>query len=505
MLLIDRFITECRAPQGRTEVYPLIDSLAREEFAHELAARLGPSLSTQRGVVRIERLRVRIVVRGRTLDRGRLIDAWTRAVCRQLFTALAYPHGGGQFAVHRAPSAAHFRAEFIRDLLSGTAQGRWYYRDRAAALKLSRADGVLTALREAPGELAETLEALGRLGALEPAVAILDDIACEEIFRAIAASGAVPLDLPWAEALASIPRVLACHPPSRGLRLDSRAQALRMFALARAMDVRLGPRAWFTVLTALELLAENGELWTASARPLEQICGCRLAPDVVAFLRFLREGAAGTVGAAHSPHSQLVLTALSAAGLRAPEPVFSQSEPEPWREFGGASLLLLTGPLIQLAWAAEWRGVARQACLYALGCAIRGAFDPAVPDLDRDAALFAGIFGEPSLSGLRGIFAATAPPVDGAADWPSAMDSLAARLIAWWTARLPGFRKAARAAIVNQFLIAPGRVRVEERRVVVALFPQPVFTALRIGSLDGAVESVPWFDGRSLEFRIEGL
>jgi hypothetical protein len=85
------------------------------------------------------------------------------------------------------------------------------------------------------------------------------------------------------------------------------------------------------------------------------------------------------------------------------------------------------------------------------------------------------------------------------------MDSLAARLIAWWTARLPGFRKAARTAIVRQFLIAPGRVRVEETRVVVSLSPQPVFAALRTGSLDEAVESVPWFDGRRLEFRIEGL
>ena len=188
-----------------------------------------------------------------------------------------------------------------------------------------------------------------------------------------------------------------------------------------------------------------------------------------------------------------------------PEPLVSHSEPESWREFSGASLLLLTGPLVRLGWAAAWRGVARQASLYALGCAIRGTFDPAVPDLDRDAALFAGIFGEPSLSALRACYAASTPPVDGAVDWPSVMDSLAARLIAWWTARLPGFRKAARTAIVRQFLIAPGRVRVEETRVVVSLSPQPVFAALRTGSLDEAVESVPWFDGRRLEFRIEGL
>jgi hypothetical protein len=505
MLRIGRFVTECQVPKGRPEVYGLVDSIAREQFAHELSARIGPSLSRQPGVVRIERLRIRIELRGRTLDRGRLIDAWTRAVCRQLFTALAYPHGGGQFEIHRADSAPHFRAEFIRDLLSGAAQSRWYYRSRAAALKLPCADGVLAALREDPGEIAETLEALAALGELEPAIAILDDVACEEIFRAIAASDGAPLEERWQEALASIARVFRRHPPSRGLRLDSRAQALRMFALARGMDVRLGPRVWFTALTALALLAGNGELWTASGRPPEQICGCRLAPDVAALLRFVRDGAAGTVGAAASAHSQLLMAALDAAGLRVPDPVVSQSEPEPWRELEGASLLLLTGPLVGLGWAADWPGVARQATLYALGCAIRGGFDPAMPAIDRDAAVFAGIFGEASLPGLRGFFAASAPPLEGAADWPSAIDSLAARLITWWTARLPGFRKATRAAIVRQFLTAPGRVRVEEKRVLVSLVHQPAFVALRIASLDEAVESVPWFDGRRLEFRIEGL
>jgi len=504
MLRIARFVTRCNAPQGRPEVYSLADSIAREQVAGELAARLGPSLSGQAGVVRIRQLRVRIEIRGRSLDRRRLIDAWVRAICRQLFTALAYPHGGGHFEVERAPSAAHFRAGFIRDLLSGAAQGRWIYRGREATWRLPRAGAVIAVLREAPAGMADTLDALAALNTLEPAVAMLDDVALEEIFRAIAASGAVTLETAWPDLLASMARVLTRHPPSRGWRLDSRAQALRMFVLARAMDVRLGPRLWLTGLTALALLAENGELWTASPRSVEQICGRKLSPEAIALLEFARARAAAARGAGAAPPGALV-EALQAAGLPVPAPVVSQSEPQPWLEFEGASLLLLTGPLVRQGWADGWRGVARQATLYALACAIRGGFNPQVAAIDPDAALFSGMFQETPAAGLRGFFADAAPPPGAGTDWPSAMEALAGRLVAWWTARVPGFRKASRDAMVRQFLTSPGRVRIEENRVAVWLAPQPVFVALRIASLDEPVESVPWFGGRRLEFRIEGL
>ncbi len=488
MLRISRFVTQCKAPRTRPEVYTLVDSMAREQVARELAAHLGPSLSKQAGVVHIRQLRIRIEIRGGTLDRRVLIETWVRAIGRQLFTALAYPHGGGHFEIQRAPSAAHFRAELVRDLLSGAAEGRWAYRSHAAVLRMPRAVGVLAILRENPTEIAETLEALNVLGALEQALSILDDLACEEIFRAIAASGSAAIEAPWQEVLAALTRVIARHSLSRGMPVDSRMQALRMFTLARSSGVRLGPRVWFTALTALALLSENGELWTDSQRTPERICGRTLTPDVAEFLSFLRHGDRGLVGAAHSPYAAQLRAALDAAALRVPEPVISRSEPAPWLDFEGASLLLLTGPLMRLGWAADWRGVAREASLYALACALRGPFNPAVPFVDRDAALFAGIFGEASASGLRGFFIGSAPPAGRAKDWPSSMDSLAAALLAWRTARLPGFRKAARAAIVRQFLTAPGRVRVEEQRVTIALAPRPVYVALRIGSLDDPVE-----------------
>jgi hypothetical protein len=502
MLRIDRFVIQCRAPRHRLEARSLADSIAREEIARELGARLGPSLPRQAGVVRIRRLRVRIEVRGRAINRSRLIDAWVRAICRQLFTALAYPHGGGQFEIHRAATTAAFRAEFIRDLLSGAASGRWEYRGREALLRMPRAEGVRAALSEAPGEIADTLAELAKLGSLESAVAILDDLVCEQLFRRIATSGGVTTEGPWEEILALVTRVLMQYPPSRGLGVDSRAQALRMFALAQGMDVRLGPRVWLTVLTALALLAANGELWTGSPRTVEQICGLRLSPDVIALLEYARGAMRAGEAAAREP--QQLRNALKAAGLREPEPVVSQSEPQPWREYEGASLLFLTGPLLPLGWAAAWSGSARQAALYALGCAVRGVFDPAIPWVDRDAALFAGLFEEASASGLRALLAATPPP-SGSADWPSAVESFASRLITVWASGIPGFRRAGRDAIVRQFLKSPGRLRVEESRVLVSLAPRPFFVALRIASLDEPVERVPWFGDRRLEFRIEGL
>ncbi len=494
MLRIARLVTTCHAPADRREVYSLVNSIARDQLAGELSARLGPSLARQTGVVRIRRLHVRIVLRGRSFDRRRLIDAWVQAICRQLFTALAAPPGSARFEVERAPSTAHQRAAFVRDLLSGAASGKWYYRDRESILRLPRAEGVMAALREEPGEIAATLEALAGLGTLEAALAILDDLALEELFRAIA-KGEILTDPAWPEALAAIARVLARHRPSRGLRLDSRAQALRLFTLARGMHVNLSPRVWLTMLTALALLAENGELWAASPRSVERICGRPLTPDTIALLEALR----GSFAEATAPLRPALLSVLDAAGLSVPAPAIAAAEPAPWLEFDGASLLLLTGPLLRLGLAPDWREAAGRARLYALGCALRGAFDPAIPEVDRNAALFAGLFGELQASALRPFFAGPGT------DWRAVMDSEAARLIAFWTAQIPGFRRASREAMVRQFLTAPGRVRVEEKRVAVVLAPRPYYVALRIASLDGPVESVPWFDGRRLEFQIEGL
>jgi hypothetical protein len=505
MLRIARFVTRCQAPQGRSEVYSLADSIVREQLAGALAGALGPSLSRQTGVVRIKRLRVRIEVRGRSIDRGRLIEAWVRALTRQLFTALAYPHGGGHFEIERAASPAHFRAGFLRDLLSGTAPGRWIHRDREALLRLTRADAVMAALREDPSEIVDTLAALAEMGSLEGVVTILDDLALEEIFRAIAATGKIATDAPPEESLAQIARALKRHPPSRGLRLDSRAQALRLFVLDGHAGVQSGPRVWLTVLTALALLAEYCELWTASPHTVEQICGRRLSPHVVELLEFLRPGSLTAPPGSPGGSRTVLLEALHAAGLKPPEPAVTASALEPWRDLDGASLLLLTGPLASLGWVAHWPGLAAQFTLYALAGAIRGVFDPGTLTIDPNAAFFAGIFGEPSLSALRQSFAESSPPPDTAADWRSAADLLAARLIAWWTQRLPGFRKATRTAIVRQFLTSPGRVRVEEARVVVELAANPVFVALRIASLDAPVENVSWFGGRRLEFRIEGV
>ncbi len=503
MLRIARFVTRCQTPKNRTEIRWLADAVAREQLPRELGAFLGPSLSRDPSVVRIRRLRVRILVRGRSLDRQRLMEAWVRAIGRQLFTALAYPHGG-HFEIERAPSRAHFRARLMRDLLSGAVPGKWIYAGQEALFGLPRAEAVMMLLRESPAEMTEVLEALFTEGSLEPALAILNDVSLEEIFRTIATAGNFPLDSPRIEWLAEAVRVLRQIAPSRGWPLDSRAQALRMFVAAVRMGVRLAPRAWLTILAALALFAEYGELWTASPRPVEQICGGRHAEDVKAFAGSIREKVQ-TAAAETPPLRGLLMEALRAAALPVPEPAIARENPEPWREFDAASLLLVTGPVLKLGWAAGWRGVAAQATLYALACAVRGNFDPLLGSIDPSAAIFAGIFGEVSPRALRDFYANTAPPAGTAADWPGAMDQLAARLIQWWTERLPGFRKSARSAIVRQFLTTPGRVRVEENRVVAWLAHNPLFVALRIANLDDAVENVPWLGGRQLVFRLEGL
>ncbi len=488
MLRIARFEMKCRAPAGREDVYALASSVAREQLATELSAFLGPSLSRQPGFVRIRLLRVRLVVRSSAVDRGQLLDGWVRAITRQLFTALAYPAGGGQFEIQRSPSGAHFRAEFIAALLAGTAPGNWAYRQYARILALPRAEAVMAVLREDPAELLDLLDALEAVGSFEAALALPGEAELEELFRAIATQPGIPGGFAPAD-FADIARILERHPPIRGLSLEGRAQALRLFVLARREGVLPGPRAWHAALAALRMLSENAALWWASPLTVEQICGRPLPAAVAELLELLRAAPSAR------PH---VLAALAAAGLPRPASAASAAS-EPWRELDRASLLLLAGAVLRLDWHREWQSDPRgfQCFLYGVAAAVRGSFNAAVPFADPDAALFAGIFGEPSLEALRRFFAADSR----AARIPESADAL----LAWFTARVPGFRRAAPEAIVRQFLSSPGRVRVEEQRVLVHLAANPVFLAVHIASLDEPLERVPWFDNRKLEFRIEGL
>ena len=129
--------------------------------------------------------------------------------------------------------------------------------------------------------------------------------------------------------------------------------------------------------------------------------------------------------------------------------------------------------------------------------------------LDPIAALFAGIFEEPDLAGMRQFFhetdvVAIAEFVAGES-WEEALDRAAAELSRSFTGRVRGFRQASREAVRKQFIRIPGRVLVEESRLLVVLDPTPWAPALHLSGMDESLPRVDWLEERRVEFVMEGL
>jgi hypothetical protein len=129
--------------------------------------------------------------------------------------------------------------------------------------------------------------------------------------------------------------------------------------------------------------------------------------------------------------------------------------------------------------------------------------------VDPAVGLFAGIFSEPDLAGMRQFFAeadvgAIAEFVQ-AETWTEALDRAATKLARSFAARVRGFRNASRDAVVKQFTRLRGRLLVEDDRLLVVLAPSPWAVALHLSGLDDPLDWVEWLGQRRVEFVLEGL
>jgi hypothetical protein len=195
-----------------------------------------------------------------------------------------------------------------------------------------------------------------------------------------------------------------------------------------------------------------------------------------------------------------------------------------------AGLFLLVDPVRRLGWpealrtSALWARHGPRALTYVLagvGVAVLGRSSAGVESLDPGVALFAGWLGEPYLAGFaQGL--ATAPAdvredllrrldpdgegFDGCGgSWDAVFDRLAERLVAAFTGRVRGFRKASRRFVTERVLAVPGRIGVDPPRVRVLLEPNPLWVAVHLSGLDEAVDGVSWLEGYRLELLLEGL
>ncbi len=58
---------------------------------------------------------------------------------------------------------------------------------------------------------------------------------------------------------------------------------------------------------------------------------------------------------------------------------------------------------------------------------------------------------------------------------------------------------------MKNFLALPGRIRIEEKRLVVVFTSSPLHVVLHLSGLDDPVEPVGWLGARRIEFQTDSL
>jgi hypothetical protein len=153
--------------------------------------------------------------------------------------------------------------------------------------------------------------------------------------------------------------------------------------------------------------------------------------------------------------------------------------------------------------------------LAGLASAILGRFDQTPAYLDPGLALFSGWMEAPDLGGLCRFLASESDQTrrdllvellgheiteEDSLDWEACFDSLADHLIREFAGRIRGFGQSSRQFVVKNFLALPGRIRVEEKRLLVVFTSSPLNALVHMSRLDDPVEEVAWLGGRRVEF-----
>ena len=200
-----------------------------------------------------------------------------------------------------------------------------------------------------------------------------------------------------------------------------------------------------------------------------------------------------------------------------------------WISTDCAGLFLLVGVLEKLGW--EDR-LARSSLssiygerlltytLAAIASAILGRFNDEPAYVESGIALFSGWMDAPDLRRFRAFLAAGSietrrgllqelldeeRAVEYSASWRTCFDALANRLIQEFTEQIRCFGKPSRSFVVKKFVVLPGRIRIEEKRLVVVLTSSPLHVVIHLSGLDDPVEAVSWLGGRRIEFRADGF
>jgi hypothetical protein len=530
-LTIHKLSTHCRSPRGMERHGALVDDIARGLLASELKGQLGPSLDRLPAVMRLKQLRVRLKIPARNLNATTLANAWARAFTAALHRALAHPPGDGAVASRRYESDAAYRAAMLRHIATQGPAPCWEFPELEQWRGSSPAETALRVLLQDPRLIADIIVQLDRRGWLEPVLALWDELSLERVMQAISAevSGSHALSLGH---LVELGHAAAS---AGGLRTEwafaGRRQAIRLWARLHLrlplQDVWHGLRLLLRLLEMPALLILRDPALLADAIPFPSWCEAIVtgaAGSGESNPPISMPGAASpdrSMAALHSvleglrPLVRSAATSVSSGAVSLSQ-VRSVSTVK-WIVSDCAGILLMLSVVERLN---LWRLVrhpefirfggprALSFFLAAIGMTLTKPWsfeDPVEPAV----ALFAGIFSELNLAGMRQFFREAAPEAISefvrAQSWEEALDSAATELSRSFAGRVRGFRQASREAVVKQFIRLRGRVLVEQTRMLVVLAPSPWAVALHLSGMDEPLAPVERMEHRRVEFVLEGL
>jgi hypothetical protein len=532
-LSIDRFETRAVVPRRVRQSVPAIDRLVRERLGRELRRAIEVAWPGGSGVWRIRELQLKLRIPARNLSEDGLAEAWSNALTQQLLTTLRGSASESTRTCY-SPSRADWIAEFIAAAVHGRAD-EWQYAEFEPERQRAVADASMDLILRDPAIALAILEALDRLGTLDPLLRLWPDAHCDRMLRFLSADAPHGKTLSIDVLVEIGTRAVHRRRSTQGGPLDIRRLTLRLMfdelprsePLRRLEDVRHAMAVFHILLADGQDPANAGWLEELDAIDVPEWFDRATGAAARRTLVVLRDAAR------HQPQASksVLLQILSAVeALRQSSTAPSPPSLNVWRFSSDcAGALLLVAPLLRLGWAEralETRlGVelGPRAVTYlvaAIGLAACGRFSESVDRLDPAIALLAGWSDQPHVGGLREMLASDRPDLradllralahgghnhDDARTWASTLQRLAADVIRDFTARIRGFTHASPEFMTRQVLATAGSITVDDARIVVALAASPLHVALHMSSADETVEGVWWLGGRRVEYELEGL
>jgi hypothetical protein len=568
-LTIDKLCVRGKIPRRSNVDRALIDRVGREEFAIECGRQLNRPWPVQTRVTRIRQLRTRVSIPASQLRPDTLAKAWIAAFLRELFAALTNLNGYEilQFESRAEYLSAAIRdllngvtthrwayEEFERWFDIGTSEAvlTLFAREHSEIVPIllivedwGLLDRLLAIWNEPALERFFSIVAV-ETGAGDRRLSIEDLIIVAQLLlehHSVHREMEVTGDQSLVTTKIALKFFLGLARKSDGRTVSivspqTIANALRMLSALLDLFKSNGTK-WRSLADGAGnpgdsilsgpaiairnmFVAAGGENRTACAELLERlrlIAGPPIQENLLLeFTNIVAEGNIENRTTFAELFEQLALATGSEFG------------PETrWKSTDCAGLFLLISVLEKLGWEDRLTRSSLSVTygprlltyiLAGVASAVLNRFDESPAHLDSGMALFAGWIDQPYLDGFRDFLASGSVEKrrdllrellgeetieECSISWLSCFVALGNQLIQEFTKHIRCFGKPSHSFVVKNFVALPGRIRIEENRLVVIFDSSPLHIVLHLSGLDNPVEAVGWLGGRRVEFQAEGF